>query len=238
MVAGGEAHLQEVEFQMRFREILERVAAEGRLDRSSDSGIGPYLTVSRQPFSGGAAIARGVGLRLGWSVLDKELVDTLAAHLKVSPGLLELIDETKSSWLRDDVLNLLESRMVDQDEYVSMVGRVVQVAAYEGKVVVVGRGANFLLPPEGGLRVRVVAPKEERLQRLCKEQDIGEELGRDRLASLDADRSGFLNRHFGVGAGGVYGYDLVLDTSRFGIEGSIELIASACDRLGLGVPAA
>ncbi|MCP4902291.1 MAG: cytidylate kinase-like family protein [bacterium] len=231
VVSGSHGH--EVEFQMRFREILDRVAEEGHLLSTVEKSIGPYLTLSRQPFSGGATVAQGVGERLGWSVLDREIVDILAQDLKVSPQLLNLVDETKSNWFRDDVLSLLESRLVEQDEYVAMVGRVVQLAACDGRVVIVGRGANFLLPPQGGLRVRVIAPKADRLTTLCEIQGVDRAEGLTNLAALDAARAGFLNRHFGLVSGGVHGYDLVIDTSCFGTEGCVEIIVAACEQLEL-----
>ena len=126
-----------------FHDILERAAKE---TRPTEKKLGPYLTISRQAGAGAADLASMLASRLGWSVLDKELVDELAGRLEVSPKLLELMDETKSNWLRDTLFNLVESRLVIQDSYVDMLGRVALLAAYDGNVIIVGRGAHFFLP--------------------------------------------------------------------------------------------
>jgi cytidylate kinase len=225
--------LQQVEQQMRFHEILERVSEDARSTRREERRVGPFLTVSRQAGSGGAAIAQKIAAAVGWTVLDKELVDGLAERLKVAPGLLELMDETRSNWFQDTLLNLFNSRLVLQDSYVTMLGKVMLLAAYEGKVVFVGRGANLLLPSGFGLRVRIVGEREDRVQRTMKEEKLDEAAASRRVDELDESRDDFIRRHFRCDPNDSRYYDLVVNISRFGIDGSIELVLSALRQRGL-----
>lgn len=222
-----------VEFQMRFRDIVSRAGGEGPKAPPEDRRLGPYLSVSREAGSGGAEVARLVGERLGWPVLDRELVEQLAKELEVTPQLLELIDETDSNWFRDTVLNLLETRLVLQDEYVDRIGKVIMLAAYEGHVIIVGRGANLILPREAGLRVRVVATSEERTAYLARQSDIDERTAARRMGELDRSRREFIRRHFRCDPDDPCNYDLAIDRGPFGLEGTAEVVLAAMRVRGL-----
>lgn len=230
--SGGVA-VKPAEVQMRFHDILARSAGERGAHELRKEDFGPFLTVSRQAESGGAEVARAVGSRLGWSVLDKELVEDLAERLKLAPQMLALMDETKSDWFRDTMLNLLNSRLVLQDSYVAMLGRVILLAAYDGRVVIVGRGAHLILPREHGLRVRVVAPLEARVARLQERERLDAAAAEKRIENIDRSRADFLRRHFRSATDESQLFDLVLDATTFGIEGSADLICRALEVRGL-----
>ena len=227
---------RQAEFQMRLRDLAER-AGTGAGPRLEQPGqLGPYMTVSRQVDSGGAEVARLVGLRLGWAVFDKELVESLAERLKLTPEMLELLDEKRSDWFTDTMLNLMNSRLVLQDSYVSLMGKLMHLAAYDGKVIFVGRGSHLLLPPGTGLKVRVIAPRDARLARFReREGTSAEEAGR-RVDALEESRVDFLRRHFRRDPEDPTQFDLVIDSTIFGIEGCVELVCRALELRGLVKP--
>jgi cytidylate kinase len=224
---------QQAEFQMRLRELVERAAKSAELKIERPSQLGPFLTISRQVDSGGAEVAREVGMRLGWAVFDKELVEDLAHQLKLSPQMLQLLDEKDIHWFTDTMLNLMNSRIVLQDSYVSMLGKLMHLAAYDGKVIFVGRGSHLLLPPGTGLKVRVIAPRAARIARfLEREHNTAEEAGR-RVDALEESRVEFLRRHFRRDPDDPTQFDLVIDSSVFGIDGCVDLICRALELRGL-----
>jgi len=216
-----------VEQQMRFQEVIGRVAGQ----KKAAPKLGPFITVSRQPLSLGAEIARRVGARLGWNVLDRELVEGLAERLEMSPKMLELMDETDSNWFRDTVLNLLDPRLGIQHSYLAKLGKVMLLAACEGRVVIVGRGGNFLLPHDRGLRVLVVAPRQARVAALREREGLDLRAAERRLDELDSDRAEFVRRNFKHEADDPSLFDLVLDSSSFELEACAELICLALERL-------
>ncbi len=227
---GGVA-VEPAEFRMRFQNVLDRAASHAEVEKKPVPG--PFLTISREAGSGGAEVAMRVGQQLGWSVLDRELIQDLAARLELEPRLLELMDETRVNWFSETLLNLFNSRLVLQDSFVSMLSRGIALAAYDGKVVIVGRGANLVLPPEGGLRVRIVAPRKLRLEALARREGLDERTAGRRLDELDESRTDFVRRHFHSDPADPRFYDLVLDVSRFGIGGSADLIHRALELRGL-----
>ena len=219
------------DFRMRLQSVLERAAAAADTEKAPVPGH--YVTISREAESGGAEIARRLGERLGWSVLDRELVNELARRLELEARLLELMDETRVGWFSETLLNLFNSRLVLQDSYVSMLSRVIALAAFDGRVIIVGRGGNLVLPPNYGLRVRVVAPRALRLAALAEREGLDHKKAGALLDEIDASRADFVRRHFHVDADDPAAYDLVIDSARFGLGGSAELIYRALELRGL-----
>jgi len=230
-LSGGVA-VMPAEFQMRFHNILARSAEERGAAELRKEKYGPYMTISRQTGSGGAEIARLLGERLGWSVLDRELVEDLAKRLRLSPQLLALVDETDSGWFRDTILNLLNSRLVLQDSYVTMLGKVILLAAFDGRVVIVGRGAHLILPAEHGVRIRVVAPRDARVARLRETDGLDVVAAEKKIDNVDHSRAEFIRRHFHTTTDDPHNYDLVIDASMFGVQGSVDVICKALEVRG------
>jgi len=227
----GDVATEPAEFRMRFRRLLERAALDDEPPR--EPALGPYLTVSREAESSGAEVARRVGERLGWRVLGRELVQDLAHQLEIEPRLLELMDETRIGWFSETLLNLFNSRLVLQGSYVSMLSRSIALAACDGPVVIVGRAANLILPPEFGLRVRIVAPRGLRVAALANRESLDLQAAGDRLDKVDSNRADFVRRHFHSDAADPHHYDLAIDTARFGIDGASDLICRALQLRGL-----
>jgi cytidylate kinase len=219
--------MRPADIQMRFRALIDRGAPVVGEEYEKRAELGPFLTISRQADSGGAEVARRVGIRLGWAVFDRELVEDVSRRLELEPRMLDLMDETRSNWFNDTLLNLLNSRLVLQDSYVAMVGRVMLMAACEGRVIFVGRGGHILLPRNSGLRVRVVAPRADRLARLCAREGLDADRGSRRLDQLDASRADFVRRHFKAEPDDASLYDLVVDTASFHLDGAVDLICRA-----------
>ena len=231
-LSGGVA-VRPAELQMRFRDLLERAADARKPLLERPAQLGPFLTISREVGSGGAEVAKLVGLRLGWAVFDKELVEDLARRLELSPQMVELLDETRSNWFHETMLSLMNSRIVLQNNYLSMLGKVMHLAAYEGKVIFVGRGGHLLLPRDAGLRVRVIAPREARLATYQAREGLDASESERELDRLGAGRADFVRRHFHREPDDPYQYDMVLDSSVFGMEGCAELVCRALEMRGL-----
>ncbi len=226
----GDVATVPAEFRMRLRHLLERAALD---EPPREPALGPYLTVSREAESGGAEVARRVAERLGWRVLGRELVQDLAHQLELEPRLLELMDETHVDWFSETLLNLFNSRLVLQGSYVSMLSRSIVLAVCGGPVVIVGRAANLVLPPEFGLRVRIVAPRGLRVAALADREGLDLRAAGDRLDEVDAGRADFVRRHYHTKAADPQHYDLVIDTGRLGIDAAADLIHRALELRGL-----
>ncbi len=224
------------EARMLLDDLTRRLQEEVDTATLGRPALGPYVTISRQSGSGGSSIARRLAEKLGWKVLDRELVEQLARELELDPHRLELMDETRTNWLRDTIYNLLDSRLVLQDSYVTLLGRVMALAAHKGQVIFVGRAGNLVLPRDDGLRVRIVAPRSWRIRCVADRENLGETAAAERVATLDAARSDFVRRHFKVDVDDPAAFDMVLDAAALGEDGVVTLVIAAMEIKGLIEP--
>ena len=182
--------------------------------RDTGAGIGPYLTISREAGAGGSQIARLVGEAIGWEVLDRKLLECVAERYHTSPAVLELVDETTTNWITEIFGNWLDPASVSQMQYVCRLSRVILMAARAGKVIYVGRGAQFVLPHERGLSVRIVAPQKYRVQQIMERRHLSFEEARDYVVKTDAGRQECARQYFHHDIADPHLFDLVVNVEK------------------------
>ena len=129
------------------------------------------ITISREYGSGGGEIAQRLAQRLGWQLVDHEIVVRVAGELGVSEEEVEAHDEY-SEGIAARILSSLQSMqpamfaispvpaMTNAEGYQEALSRVVEGALATGHVVIVGRGGQVLLKQHRDvLDVRVGMPR-------------------------------------------------------------------------------
>jgi len=74
--------------------------------------------------------------------------------------------------------------------------KVVSVIGKHGMAVIIGRGANFILPPNERLSIRIVAPMDLRVLNFSRLLNISEEEARKRVIVKEAKRRAFVRKSF------------------------------------------
>lgn len=189
-----------------------------------------FLTISREAGAGGSEIAAIVGQRLGWEVLDKNLLDKVAERFNLDKSMLNLVDETRSNWVFDVLGTWMDSTVIPHETYVSQLSRVIHAVACQSNFIFVGRGARFLLPREKVLAIRLVAPEAFRLKRIMQCHNLREADARRYMQEVDQGRREFVKRFFHHDITDPHLYDMIINTERFGIEGAAEEIIAAVDK--------
>jgi len=190
----------------------------------------PVVTVSRQPGSGGRLIAKGIADRLDLNLFDREILQGVAKSAKMSAFLLESLDEKGLNLVDDWVSTLVNERHLWPDQYLHHLMKVVGTIARHGGAVIVGRGANFVLPRDGVFRVRVVAPLEERVRHVADEFGVDLSEAKRHVVRAESDRRAFVRRYFNADIGNPENYDLVINTGRMNLEASIEAVVAALSK--------
>lgn len=222
---------------------VERIA-EGNLRRSAiseevqkriskedvDENIGPYLAISRETGAAGGEILRLVGQRLGWDVLDKEIVDTLAAVYGTVRQTVESMDEKRGNWIDESFSSWIQGQGFTSSAYVHRIPRLFLHAAHQGKVVIVGRGARYLLPRDSGLSIRVVAPLEYRIARVQLRKSVSEREASQLVQQSVTRREAFIQEHFHHRAADPHMYDLVVNVERLSTEDVADTICETLRR--------
>src|SRR6266852_6029066 len=114
------------------------------------------ITVEREYGSGGGEIARRITERLGWDLVDQDLVHRVAQQCNVESSLAESCDERPDPWYHrlgkafwqgspERTLDPGPSQAFDADLMVAHVRKLIEEAAGRGNCVIVGRGAACIL---------------------------------------------------------------------------------------------
>jgi cytidylate kinase len=190
----------------------------------------PYIAVSRETGAGGAELARMVASKLRWECLDRELLDVMAERCHLPHAALEVVDEQERSLLDEFFGYWLNKTVVAQTDYATHLGHVVLLAARTASAVFVGRGAQFYLPRERGLTVRLIAPPSMRIERIMRLRGLDPEQAKQYIAETDAGRCQFVARHFQQDVADPAVHDLVLNMQHIDLDAGAELVVEACRR--------
>ena len=185
------------------------------------------ITVSREPGSGGRIVAGRLAEKLGIDIFHQEVINEIAKRADVSEKLLESLDERGFSILEDWISSLVYDRHLWPDEYMQHLMKVIGTIGKHGRAVIVGRGANFVLPPEKRFSVRIVAPQPWRIQNVSKEFDITPEEAKRRVNQTESDRRAFIRKYFNADITDPTNYDLVINTATLNVDDTVNVISSA-----------
>ncbi|MDP6503390.1 MAG: cytidylate kinase family protein, partial [Planctomycetota bacterium] len=136
--------------------------------RRSDPGKTPidhheFVTISRTLGSGGNDIAHLLGQQIGWPVIDNEIIQVMARDDDTRERLYDSLDERDRGWVEDFLHTILDRDYHWNDYFKNLVETVASISR-QGQAIFLGRGADLILPKHIGLRIRVVAPEQDRLR--------------------------------------------------------------------------
>jgi cytidylate kinase len=183
------------------------------------------ITLSRQYSSNGIVVAHMVADRLGIPLYDHELVEELARRLQVNPVTVDHLYETMSKPV--DAMLLEWRSSIGPETYARYLTEAIHHIAAKGDAVLLGRGANFALPKEIALRVRIVAPFELRVAIFRAGSDVSETEARRLVAEHDHKRVAFVHRVFHHAVDDPHFYDLVINLECLTLESVTQLVVHA-----------
>ena len=195
--------------------------------------FGPCLFLSREYGAGTSLLAEQIGEQLGWNVFDSRIVNEIAEVAHVHQFLVESVDEHVQSYWERRWHEMLLGGFVDH-KYLRCLGQVVTALAHHGRVVLVGRGAQYFLPPQCGLRVRLSAPLEMRAKRVAERTKLSLEEARLKVEKIDTERAAFIWKTFRKDAGSPVNYDLIINTGEINIESAAKIVLTSIqEKLGV-----
>ena len=109
--------------------------------------------------------------------------------------------------------------------------KIIGTIGKHGRAVIVGRGANFVLPPEKRLSIRVIAPLKRRLQNVSREFGVPVEQARIRVLKTESDRKAFINKYFNGDIRDPLNYDLIVNTGALSIDDAANAVSGTLSQL-------
>lgn len=195
------------------------------------------INIGRQFGAGGLGVANELGKKLGIPVYDKELITKAAQDSGFSEELFEQSDEKKRlfslSSIFSNAFSETENYMSDRGLF-KMQSQTIRKIAEQGSAVIVGRCADYILRDmECTLNIFLTSPLEVRADRIAESRGITVEEAQRMAEDADRKREEYYN-YYTFGEWGVAStYDLCIDSSVLGIEGTADFIIAFAEKSGL-----
>ncbi|MCA9139924.1 MAG: cytidylate kinase-like family protein [Planctomycetales bacterium] len=199
-----------------------------RLNRHNlHNNVGPYITLARETGAGGSELAKMVATRMQWDILDNEIVDYLEQHYGTPRCVIQQFDEKHQNWLSQILTSQISGLGFSEWTYTHRVSKLVLLAASHGNVVIVGRGARFILPRHHGLSVRVMAPLDFRVDQVIRQQGLSEKEAHQYIVEKDRQRKNYIKEHFHQDTEDPHLYDVVINVDKVTLDAAATMIVDA-----------
>ncbi|PIE66797.1 MAG: cytidylate kinase [Deltaproteobacteria bacterium] len=195
----------------------------GKWKKQTPSQV-PVITISSQPGSGGRVIARELAQRLLIDLFDRDIVKEIAESAHISRSVIETMEKERLSGIKDFISSLVNDRYLWPGVYLDHLMRVVAAIASHGNAVIVGRGANFLIPQEDRMSIRVIAPLDIRVQNVAKTFGVTRDEAKRRVIHRENRRAAFIRQSFNADVSKPDNYDLVINTDRGNIDAAVSAV--------------
>ena len=215
-------------------QIIEEQVRRWQLNRTEekkkDERIS-VITISREAGSGGNILAKRLSDQLNFDLFYQELIHNMAESAHVSVRLLETLDEKGASVLEEWISSIVDKRHLWPDQYLQHLMKIIGTIGKHGRAVIVGRGANFVLPLEKRLSIRVIAPLKTRLKNVSSEFGVSIDVARPRVLKTESDRKAFIKKYFNDDIRQPLNYDLIINTGTLSIDDAVNAVSGALSQL-------
>jgi len=186
------------------------------------------ITLSRQAGCGGEETAQLAAERLGIQVADRTILERIAQYEGLPVEDLAVFDDVAPGAIEAVIAEWRTS--VNQAVYLRRVAHTLLSLEREDKVLIMGRGAAFVLTDPGTLHVRVIAPMPCRVARLVQSNGLSAVEAERALKHSDEARVRFVRQAFGSDIDSPNHYDLVINTAELAVEEAAEMVVVAAAR--------
>lgn len=188
---------------------------------------GPVITVSRQRGSGGSLVASRLAELTGFAHFNREIIDQISREIGIQKRMVESLDESVRSGFELWVDGILRGRIVDASDYIQSLVKIIGAIIKHGKVIIVGRGANFIADKNTAFNVRIVADREFRINSLVTRRGFSHQKAKSEIIENDAQRKKFIKSHFDRDIDDPAAYDMIINSAYFDVDQIAGMILSA-----------
>ncbi len=184
------------------------------------------VTISRQFGSMGRTIAQKMSELLQIEYLDRDIVELTAQRMGHSVKTISDAEENAGAMLIRKRLPFPLGVYSITDEVFEVEKNIIRDAAAKESCIIVGRCADSILKDfENCLNIYVYAPYEARLNNCTHELMMDEKTARRTIKEVDAARENYQKRYCPEVASVFDNKDIMIDSSRFGIEETAKILA-------------
>lgn len=191
------------------------------------------ITISRQFGSGGREVGKKLAEALGIPFYDKELIEMAAKESGIDEELFE-DEEYRTSrgfyllgaigfTLGSPITSISEMSLNDRLFLVQ--SETIENIAEKGPCVIVGRCADYVLEEKHStINIFIHASMKDRKERAIHSYEVDERNIEASISKIDKRRANYYNYYTDRKWGAAENYDIVLNSSKFGIDGCVDII--------------
>ena len=178
-------------------------------------------------------VAKEIGARLGIPVYDNELIMKAAQDSGFDVEFFMRSDEKKSIFSLSALFSSSTDNCMSDSGLFNMQCETIRRIAEQGPAVIVGRCADYVLrDDENMISVFLTSPLEARVERVMQRDGLSYEEAMEKIEKKDRSREDYYN-YFTFGNWGVAStYNLCIDSSILGIEGTADYIIEFVKKSG------
>ena len=189
------------------------------------------VTIGREFGSGGREIGLKLSEKLGIPFYDKKLIVHTAEKTNLEESIVERYDEQHSfpAFSSSNIFDIYQMPMSDRI-YIAQADVIRDIAAKDS-CIIVGRCADFILDENPDVfKVFITAPMKDKIERKRpllegkKDSEI-----ESHISKIDKKRAKYYTYYTDRTWGKASTYNLCIDSSILGIDGTVELIAKAIE---------
>lgn len=190
------------------------------------------ITISRQYGSAGRIIGQRLAAELDISFYDREFLEDITKKLGVSSDFFKEDNRGEDgmynvSRTRLNPLFTVTSLSVNLEVYESAASLIRSIARRESAVIV-GRCADYVLKDEKNvLSLFLYAEKQDRIRRGIELYHIDAKHAQETMERFDRKRARFYEYYTDRKWGALSNYDMMINTSRMGIDQCVRFLATA-----------
>ena len=194
---------------------------------------GPYVSISREFGCDGYRLGDLIAERLNqidehpWKVYKKDVLKQLAEESGLSAEMLERERLSRPSLMKDLLKGAKKAHIPDGFEIRNKITIMLRTLAFDGHAILVGQGSTAATADlENGISIRVEAPQEWRIIRVCTRENLSKEEATAKMIDIEKNRA-ILNKIYADKNPRTPAHDLVFDNSAFTLEQIADMTVTA-----------
>ena len=187
------------------------------------------ITIGREFGSGGHIIGERLAEYYGIPLYDKDLLKKVAEENDIDYDELEGYEESPINLLLSRTVNGYSSSLQDAIAHLEF-DFIEEHAGFGESFVIVGRCAEEVLKDNpNAVKIFVLGDYDAKVNQIMHQFDLSEEDAKDEIKRTDKRRKSYHNHYCETKWGDSRNYDISINSTRFGIEGTADFLKTYID---------
>ncbi len=175
----------------------------------------PTICFSRKIGVGSLDLACMMAPKIGYRVIDKEIIEFIANKAQINSKSVEIFDESHPGYVKAFLNRFSGERSFPFSNYSKNLFAAFFFLASSEPTIFVGRGAHLVLPREKVFAVRCISSKQYRVKRLSHSLSVSQKEAEEILEQADLDQRRFFSMVYQKSEAPVSEFDVVINFDYF-----------------------